>query len=270
VAARFVLRIGGGVVPLPTGQLVIGRGHDCDVIVDDDLASRRHALLYVGDAQVELEDAKSRNGVLVDGLKVDKRTVLHHGAVIGIGNARLILQDSDKRQVRRVEVTPSKPLARIGSPLGRQVSHIQGTLVGVSLSALVFRARAAVHSASLEELRDAAEKLSSQLGPDLAVDADLVDESLKAFAGCTLALAAQAPGSSEWPDALLSMHTKLARVPDDDVVRQMNEAAGNGVRPSADAVAAHATALRARKTALSPDERARMERVGALARGIPR
>src|SRR5262249_35851382 len=146
----------------------------------------------------EVEDLGSRNGVLVDGMKITKRTPLPHGAVLGIGNARLVVLDSDRRRDQKTaQVTPSKPIARVASSVGKQVSSIQGTLVGVSLAALVFRARAALHTSGTDDVRDAAEKLAAQLEPGLAVERDLADEAVRAFTQCALALVPRAPTSAE-------------------------------------------------------------------------
>jgi DNA-binding NtrC family response regulator len=53
----------GGRFPLPSaGTLTIGRGRDCEVMVDDPMASRRHARLHLGET-LYLEDLGSANGI---------------------------------------------------------------------------------------------------------------------------------------------------------------------------------------------------------------
>jgi len=53
---------------LGTGRLILGRAPDCDVVLDDDGVSRRHALFIAGaDGSVTLEDLGSTNGSVVDG-----------------------------------------------------------------------------------------------------------------------------------------------------------------------------------------------------------
>src|SRR5262245_5346481 len=59
------------VVPLPDGrEMVVGRDPDCDVVLDDDRVSRRHAVLVSEDAAWSVTDLASKNGTLVDGVPV--------------------------------------------------------------------------------------------------------------------------------------------------------------------------------------------------------
>jgi hypothetical protein len=63
----FRLRVRSTEIDLPLGELIIGRGTDCFLRVDDDLVSRRHARLEVTAAVVRFEDLGSRNGSRVNG-----------------------------------------------------------------------------------------------------------------------------------------------------------------------------------------------------------
>jgi S-DNA-T family DNA segregation ATPase FtsK/SpoIIIE len=56
--------------PLTRGAFSIGRDAACDIVIDDPLVSKRHARLEVGPDRIELVDANSANGVLVDGAAV--------------------------------------------------------------------------------------------------------------------------------------------------------------------------------------------------------
>ena len=58
-------------VPLPDGrEMVVGRDPDCDVVLDDDRVSRRHAVLVSDGSQWSLTDLASKNGTLIDGMPV--------------------------------------------------------------------------------------------------------------------------------------------------------------------------------------------------------
>ncbi len=53
---------------LGSGRLFVGRADDCDIVLDDDGVSRRHALFLATPSQkVMLEDLSSTNGTLIDG-----------------------------------------------------------------------------------------------------------------------------------------------------------------------------------------------------------
>jgi putative methionine-R-sulfoxide reductase with GAF domain len=59
---------------LPDGrEMVVGRDPDCDVMLDDDRISRRHAVLAAGPAGWVLTDAGSKNGTFIGGMLVDSR-----------------------------------------------------------------------------------------------------------------------------------------------------------------------------------------------------
>jgi pSer/pThr/pTyr-binding forkhead associated (FHA) protein len=67
----------------------IGRSNECDVPLDDTVASRKHCVVRrVGDDFV-LEDLKSRNGTLVNGAPVSLWK-LSDGDEIAVGQASLV------------------------------------------------------------------------------------------------------------------------------------------------------------------------------------
>jgi len=77
---------------VPLGQFVIGRSADCQLALDDPLVSRRHALLTVRTDSVTIEDLGSRNGVSVNGNKIDGPRPLSHGDHITIGGQEMVLE----------------------------------------------------------------------------------------------------------------------------------------------------------------------------------
>src|SRR5689334_29402 len=53
---------------LPDGrEMVVGRGPECDVVLDDDRISRRHALLTCNESGWSVADLGSKNGLMIDG-----------------------------------------------------------------------------------------------------------------------------------------------------------------------------------------------------------
>ena len=53
-------------------QILVGRDSDCDVVIEDDRISRRHAVLACGESGWSVTDLASKNGTLVDGTHVAK------------------------------------------------------------------------------------------------------------------------------------------------------------------------------------------------------
>lgn len=80
--------------PLAPPGLVIGRGTDADLRINDPGISRRHARINVlgsqANPQLTIEDLGSTNGIVVDGQRV-RAAALSEGSRIGIGTTHLII-----------------------------------------------------------------------------------------------------------------------------------------------------------------------------------
>jgi pSer/pThr/pTyr-binding forkhead associated (FHA) protein len=89
---RLVMILGpavGASFPLLDKRLVIGRGEDCDLPVNDTSVSRVHAEIHVIEGgRYEVIDRDSSNGVRVNGVEL-KRTILDAGDVIELGDVQL-------------------------------------------------------------------------------------------------------------------------------------------------------------------------------------
>lgn len=92
--AVYSLRVGGRFVPLPSGRFVIGRAADCEVRLIDGDASRRHAALTASGRLLLLEDLESRNGVLLNGVRLHGPRELQFGDRIRIGERELVVTDA--------------------------------------------------------------------------------------------------------------------------------------------------------------------------------
>ncbi|QRK08362.1 DUF4388 domain-containing protein [Archangium violaceum] len=82
----------GGEFPLKTEkQIVIGRSSELDMVLVEDMVSRKHARIIVnGAGQISIEDLGSTNGTFVNGEKV-KQATLKEGDRILIGTSILKL-----------------------------------------------------------------------------------------------------------------------------------------------------------------------------------
>lgn len=72
--------------PLPPGAITIGRGAQNEIMVDDALVSRVHAVLVPTAAGLEIRDNRSGNGTFVNGFLVSQ-TLLRSGDVVTVGNS---------------------------------------------------------------------------------------------------------------------------------------------------------------------------------------
>jgi DNA-binding NtrC family response regulator len=83
------------------GEVLIGRGEGCDIVIDDDSISRKHATLRL-DERIMIEDLGSANGTRVreSWLASGDPVEIAPGEVVEIGSLMLILQDRTPRVVR--------------------------------------------------------------------------------------------------------------------------------------------------------------------------
>lgn len=97
---RYVLKFisgkyQGGEFPLEMGQeVVIGRSSELDMVLVEDMVSRRHAKITAEDGELKIEDFNSTNGTFVNGKKISE-TTLEEGDRILIGTSiiKLVKQD---------------------------------------------------------------------------------------------------------------------------------------------------------------------------------
>ena len=87
-ALRFISgKYQGGEFPLPEdGEIVIGRSSELDMVLVEDMVSRRHAKITATGGQIFIQDLGSTNGSFVNGEKI-KRARLSEGDRILIGTS---------------------------------------------------------------------------------------------------------------------------------------------------------------------------------------
>lgn len=97
-ALRFISgKYQGGEFLLPPNQdVVVGRASDLDMVLVEDMVSRRHATISVNGDQVLIQDLGSTNGTFVNGERV-KRAQLNEGdrVLIGTSIIKLVTADSN-------------------------------------------------------------------------------------------------------------------------------------------------------------------------------
>jgi len=91
-ALRFISgKYQGGEYPLPDARdLVIGRSSDLDMVLIEDMVSRKHAKISLQDGEITIADLGSTNGTFVNGEKV-KKAQLKEGDRVLIGTSILKL-----------------------------------------------------------------------------------------------------------------------------------------------------------------------------------
>lgn len=84
-------------IPLTQGTITLGRGHDADIQLDDELASRKHCSLSFDGMQIIVEDLQSTNGTYVDGNPI-KTAVITSDNRLQIGKMILKVEFKDKTE----------------------------------------------------------------------------------------------------------------------------------------------------------------------------
>ncbi|RDI64460.1 FHA domain-containing protein [Nocardia pseudobrasiliensis] len=115
---------------IPSGGLTIGRTSDNQIVVNDPLASRRHARLVKSGEGLVIEDVGSANGTFVNGRR-EQRTALRERDIVTIGNVDFVV--SDGALIHR-----KKPVAEQGlhvHGVGFAVEGNKQLLVDVNLAA---------------------------------------------------------------------------------------------------------------------------------------
>jgi hypothetical protein len=75
---------------LDKDQIIIGRGSDCSVSIDDPMMSREHVRIDLSGPEPVLEDLHSRNGTMLNGRPLVGEASLRDGDRIRIGTQELV------------------------------------------------------------------------------------------------------------------------------------------------------------------------------------
>jgi DNA-binding NtrC family response regulator len=127
----------------PHGTLTVGRGEDCDIVLSDPAASRRHAVLRVA-ADICIEDLGSRNGTLISGARLPARKPAPLGLrdSVQIGGSILLLQPRNRSELRPRATDVGTPAEETGAlvsrdPAMRPIYDLIASVAASSLTVLI-------------------------------------------------------------------------------------------------------------------------------------
>lgn len=92
-----VLDIDGRRYQINNRRTVLGRGTDCDIVLDDPGVSRHHAEVTLDSGRANLRDLGSTNGSFVDGEKITAAR-LTDGSAITLGRTRIVFRNTNPAQ----------------------------------------------------------------------------------------------------------------------------------------------------------------------------
>ena len=177
-------------IELPPGEFVIGRAAECQLSLDDPLVSRNHATLTVTPESVAVADLGSRNGVRVNGERIEGTRYLVHGDQISVGNQELVLMSRRGLSGDTLIEAPAQRAATFG-------------LLGILADKALAMGRG-----------EEAEKLLFEQLDQLLVDAQrgvhVPPAALERAADYALRLGV-ATGHGRWIDYIFKIHTAVRR-----------------------------------------------------------
>ena len=99
-----------------TGEYRLGREKDCELVLKHWSISRKHALIQRDGDGVTVRDLGSKNGVLVNGEKVDENRRLRDGDVVAVGHTEVRFRNPSRSALDSLDVgrTPVTNLRELG------------------------------------------------------------------------------------------------------------------------------------------------------------
>jgi pSer/pThr/pTyr-binding forkhead associated (FHA) protein len=79
-------------VAVTASSLLVGRGRECAIVLDDEQVSREHAMFLIDGDRVVIRDLGSHNGTYVNGAAVVGDITLSDDDLVSIGRARLAIR----------------------------------------------------------------------------------------------------------------------------------------------------------------------------------
>ncbi len=260
-APHFWLVLHGRQVAL-TGVKVIGRSPQCEIALDDPLASRRHAQVTVTTDGVVIEDLGSANGVMVDGRLISGERMLLGGERIRIGQNEMVLHAGSASEAppihRQSAITQDS-----SSPPPDDGSEEDPTAPAQDVLAII----GAVFEKALArgDLAEAARLLGpvmKLLGDEVAVSGKIEPEAGRRLTRYALDLAERTK-SGEWIRQLVAFHRAALRPMPTEAVDRLYALVRKVDMPKTE-LAEYSAALTKIEARFGPTERFAMRRLEGL------
>lgn len=231
---RYRLRFHLQEVDLATDEVVVGRGPDCHVTIDDPMLSRRHVRIVLGDEGPTVEDLESRNGTQLNGAPLRGRASLEDGDRIRLGAQELVFvaQRESKRNFRTTSGLIFCTACALPYPSsGRRCPHCGEAAVGhaganserdVGSSGWTFHLLSQVVERAIDQgrLADAERMLArglSELDGRLDEEHEVDETHLAAIAECATRLGC-ALRTSRWLDIGVKLYGRAGTHPSAEVL----------------------------------------------------
>lgn len=280
---RFRLRYAQHNLELFPGQFLIGRSPECQLALDDPLISRRHARLLVTEQGVYLEDLDSRNGVLVDGVRLEGQLRLVDQARIIIGTQELqffsveagalaapaawsVTNENLAATVHRAASTPATGIPPSAPPVSRPLRDDMPTKTADWLRLLGGVADKAMALGRAEEAERILTVRLHNILEDVRRDPNRVPAQMIDHASEYAVRLGKATGKGQWIDYVIELYTLQARPLPAPIVDELYTVLRRVDSVNLTALRAYRTLLLARQSNFGPTERFLLQRVEGLER----
>lgn len=262
---------------MPLGQFVVGRSTSCQLSLDDSMVSRRHAVFTVSESVVTVQDLGSRNGVLVNQVKIEGAHTLSDGDLVTIGQQQMTIHIARGDLPDPVLATTGRFEMKTMMNLGDMKPDVveEPTFVGRSLSktlndsppdkrvhSLSLVGAVAEKALALGRAADAERLLDRPLKELLekAEAGQLSPEALLPAAKYAIELA-KAGGDGAWVELALRLYRAHAELLPAELVDELYEVL-RGVRVDRDVLTEYIESFQSSK--LGPNERFTLKRLEGL------
>lgn len=217
----FRLRYLAHDLELPIGEFAIGRSTECQLSLDDPLVSRKHAVLRVRKDGVSVQDLGSRNGVLVNGVRIEGERELATGDKVSIGSQDMTLLVAEEgapapsvQEDHYRRATQTLGAAYVGD-LRAAIDVVDPPTAEMSRSLQSFKLLGGVADKALAMGRaEEAERILQALLNDIlqrARDGTPLEPNLAESAARYAARLAGATTKGQWVDYVIELYTLMAR-----------------------------------------------------------
>jgi len=124
-------------------EVTLGRSPSCEIPVDDDKVSRRHARIFLREGQARLQDLGSRNGTLLNGERIQGEALLLPGDRVQVGETVALFEPAAQAAVAETQPLDAShvPIAEVLPHVGPEAALFSAgvALLGATSEAMVLR-----------------------------------------------------------------------------------------------------------------------------------
>jgi pSer/pThr/pTyr-binding forkhead associated (FHA) protein len=264
---RFWLEHGSQNIELRVGTLAVGRSSGCNIVLDDNLVSRKHAEIIVSDTTVSVRDLGSVNGVYINSRRINESMSVKDGDRIQIGQHEFKLRAVVRDAVPvadRLTAETLHGMSADGSGVSDEQTHagdvfdllgpVADKVLALGRGDEAERILAGVLQTVLRE---------AQTGKDL-------DSSMTDRAAIYAIRIAEATGRANWLDYVIEVFTAVSRVIPAAQVDRLYDVVRKARGMNVTAFRAYLAKLQANASMLGPSDRFVLQRLEGLERVLLR